>query len=86
MIDYTDTAKSQLRRIDKPMARRILDFMNERLAGPESPRSTGKALSGPLGAFWRYQVGGHCRVICDVQDGALRVLCVQVGCRREAYR
>jgi mRNA interferase RelE/StbE len=67
------------------MARRIVDFMDERIARMESPRSTGKALTGPLGDFWRYRVG-DCRVICDIQDGALRVLVVQVGNRREIYR
>ena len=84
-IDYTDTAKAQLRKLDKPTAQRIVDFMDERIAGAEDPRSTGKALSGPLGGFWRYRVG-DCRVICDIQDGALRVLVVQVGLRREVYR
>ena len=84
-IDYTDTAKGQIRKLDKPTARRIIDFMDERIAGAENPRSTGKALSGPLGGFWRYRVG-DCRVICDIQDGALRVLVVQVGRRREIYR
>ncbi len=58
------------------MARRIVDFMDERIAGLENPRSTGKALTGPLGGFWRYRVGDY-RVICDIQDGALRVLVVQ---------
>ena len=84
-VDYTDTAKAQLRKLDKPMARRIVDFMDERIAGLDDPRSTGKALAGPLGGLWRYRVG-DCRVICDIQDGALRVLVVQVGHRREVYR
>jgi mRNA interferase RelE/StbE len=84
-IDYADTAKAQLRKLDKQMARRILDFMDERIAGLENPRSTGKALTGPLGGLWRYRVG-DCRVICDIQEGALRVLVVQVGNRREIYR
>jgi len=84
-VDYADTAKGQLRKLDKQTARRILDFMDERIAATENPRSTGKALSGPLGGFWRYRVG-DCRVICDIQDGALRVLVVQVGNRREIYR
>ena len=47
--------------------------MDERVAVLENPRSTGKALAGPLGSFWRYRVG-DCRVICDIQDGAVRVL------------
>ncbi len=84
-IDYADTAKGQLRKLDKQTARRIVDFMDERVAGQENPRSTGKALTGPLGSFWRYRVGDY-RVICDIQDGALRVLVVQVGNRREVYR
>lgn len=84
-IDYTDTAKTQLRRLDKQAARRILDFMDERIGDRDDPRSTGKALTGPLGGLWRYRVGDF-RVICDIQDGALRVLVVQLGNRREVYR
>lgn len=84
-IDYTDTAREQLRKRDKRTARRIVDFMDERISGLENPRSTGKALTGPLGSFWRDRVG-YCRVICDIQDNALRVLVVQVGNRREVYR
>ncbi|MHB1544646.1 MAG: type II toxin-antitoxin system RelE family toxin [Gammaproteobacteria bacterium] len=84
-IDYADTAKRQLHKLDKQMARRIVDFMDERISGLENPRSTGKALTGPLGGLWRYRVG-DCRVICDIQDGALRVLVVQVGSRSKIYR
>ncbi len=84
-IDYADTAKRQLRKIDKQTARRIVDFMDKRIAGLENPRSTGKALTGPLGNFWRYRVG-DCRVICDIQDDTLRVLVVRVGNRRAIYR
>ena len=84
-IDYADTAKAQLRKLDKQTARRIVDFMDERITGLDSPRSTGKALTGPLGGLWRYRVGDY-RVICDIQDGALRILVVQLGNRREVYR
>jgi mRNA interferase RelE/StbE len=84
-IDYTETAKGQLRKLDRQAARRIVDFMDARIAGLENPRSTGKALTGPLGGFWRYRVDDF-RIICDLQDGALRVLVVQIGNRREVYR
>ena len=59
--------------------------MDERISEMDNPRSTGKALTGPLGGLWRCRVG-DCRVICDIQDGALRVLVVQLGSRREVYR
>lgn len=85
-IDYTETARKQLRKFDKQSARRIVDFMNERIATKEDPRSTGKALTGPmLGTYWRYRVGDF-RIICDIQDGALRVLVIEIGNRREVYR
>lgn len=84
-IDYADTAKRQLHKLDRQRAQRVVDLMDKRVAKLENPRSTGKALTGPLGDFWRYRVG-DCRVICDIQDDALRVLVVQVGNRREIYR
>ena len=84
-IDYTDTAKTQLRKLDKQLAKRILDFMDERVSTRDDPRTTGKALKGPLGGLWRYRVG-DCRVICEIQDGALRVLVVQLGNRSDIYR
>lgn len=86
IIEYTDTARRQLRKLDKQIARRILDFMDERIAGGRSPRDTGKALTGNLlGVYWRYRIGDF-RIICDIQDGKLCVLVVQIGNRREVYR
>ncbi|NLZ09884.1 MAG: type II toxin-antitoxin system RelE/ParE family toxin [Alcaligenaceae bacterium] len=84
-IEYTETAKGQLRKLDKQTARRIVDYMDERIAGLDNPRSTGKALTGPLGGLWRYRVG-DCRIICDIQDDELRVLVVHVGNRSAIYQ
>lgn len=84
-IEYTLTAKSQLKKLDKQIARRIIEYMDERIASSENPRSTGKALTGVFGGRWRYRVG-DCRVICDIHDDTLRVLVLQVGNRREVYR
>lgn len=84
-IKYTDTAKTLLRKIDKQAARRIIDFMDERIAILENPRSSGKALTGQLGGLWRYRVGDY-RIICDIQDEELYVLVVKIGNRRDVYR
>lgn len=84
-IDLTETASRQLAKIDKQTAKRIIKFLRERIAPLDDPRSTGKALTGPLGGFWRYRVGDY-RIICDIQDGALCVLVVEIGNRREVYR
>ena len=84
-IEYTRTARSQLHKLDKQTARRIVDYMNERVLARGQPQSVGKALTGPLGTLWRYRVG-DCRVICDIQDNAMRVLVVRVGRRGTVYR
>ena len=84
-IEYAATAKSQLRKLDRQAARRIVEYMESRVAGLDDPRSIGKALVGPLGGLWRYRAGS-CRVICDVQDRVLRVLVVRIGNRRDVYR
>ena len=59
--------------------------MDLRIAGLDDPRSSGRALTGGLGGFWRYRVGGY-RVICDIQNEVLRVLVVRIGDRRDVYR
>ncbi len=84
-IEYAKTAKDQLRKLDRTVARRILYFMDERIAPLENPRQSGKALKGPMGEFWRYRVGDY-RVVCDIRDGVLTVLVLQIGNRREVYR
>jgi mRNA interferase RelE/StbE len=61
-IDYSETAKKHLKGLDKRVARRILDYMDDRVAKSSNPRSLGKALHGPLGGYWRYAVGDY-RVI-----------------------
>ena len=84
-IEYTDTATRQLRKLDRQSALRIVDYMEARVAGSGDPRSAGKALTGPLGGLWRYRIGDH-RVICEIVDGALKVLVVRMGDRKEVYR
>ena len=85
-IEFEDAALKGLAKLDKPVARRILAFLRERVAQLEDPRSVGEALKGSrLGDFWKYRVGDY-RVIVHIEDGALRVLILKVGNRREVYR
>ena len=85
MIEYTETAKNQLGKLDRSVARRILDYMDQRIAPLDDACSAGKALTGVLGGLWRYRVG-DVRVICEIQKGVLRILVVEIGHRREIYR
>lgn len=84
-IEYTHTARTQLRKLDKGAASRIMDYMDGRVSPLDDPRRIGQALSGPMSGLWRYRVGGW-RVICDIQREWVRVLVVRISRRDKAYR
>lgn len=85
-IEFEDAALKELAKLDKPVARRILAFLRERVAVLDDPRSVGEALKGSkLGEFWKYRVGDY-RIVAHIEDGALRILVLKVGNRREVYR
>lgn len=85
-IKFTKTSQRQLKKLDRSLALRVLDYIDKRVALLDDPRSQGKNLVGPrLGSYWRYRVG-DLRVICDIQDNVLTVLVVEIGRRREIYR
>jgi mRNA interferase RelE/StbE len=84
-IEYSESAKKQLRKLDKQSAQRILKFIDERVATQADPRATGKALTGTLGGLWRYRIGDF-RVICELDDGHIRILVLSLAHRRDVYR
>lgn len=85
-VEINDNALKQLEKLGKTEARRIRDYLRDRIAPQTDPRQLGKALIGSkLGALWRYRVGDY-RIICDLQDDKLVVLVVEIGHRREVYR
>jgi mRNA interferase RelE/StbE len=86
LIEFADKAKEDLAAIDKAAAKRITKFLRERVAPLDDPRSIGEALKGSkLGVYWKYRVGDY-RIIASIEDGALRILVVRIGHRKEVYR
>ena len=73
-----------MRKLDKGVAARVFDELDE-IAKLEDPRSRGKALTGNLAGVWRYRVGDY-RILCDINDGRLVILVVDVAHRREVYK
>lgn len=85
-IEFEDSALKELAKLDKPVARRILVFLRERVAVLDDPRSVGEALRGSrLREFWKYRVGDY-RIITNIEDGVMRILMLKVGNRREVYK
>ena len=85
-IEFSDTASKQLAKLDKPVAKRIRDFLRERVAVLNNPRSIGDALKGSeFGELWRYRVGDW-RLICKIEDQRIVITVVRLGNRREVYK
>ncbi len=85
-IEFEDAALKELSKLDKPVAKRIVTFLRERVAVLDDPRSIGEALKGSrLGEFWKYRVGDY-RIITNIEDGVMRILVLKIGNRREVYR
>lgn len=85
-VEFDPAAKKELDKLDHQIAQRIVKFLVERLAPLDNPRSLGEALKGAkLGELWKYRVGDY-RIIAAIQDGAVCILVVRVGNRREIYK
>ncbi|KPF59690.1 type II toxin-antitoxin system RelE/ParE family toxin [Rhizobium sp. AAP116] len=85
-IEYRQQVRKSLEKLDPVSRKRIRKFPEERVAGLDDPRQIADRLQGSeLGQFWRYRVGDY-RIICDIQDGKLIVLVVEIGHRSTVYR
>jgi len=85
-IEYDPGVQAQLKRLDKSTAKRIVDFLEKRVAVRDDPRSVGEALTGStLGDLWKYRVGNY-RIIANIKDKAVKILVVRVGDRKEIYK
>ena len=83
-IEVSSAAERQLRKLDKPAAKRLATYLQHVSADPEGPRRRGKPLTGGLRGLWRYRVGDY-RVICELNDERLVVLVVRLGHRSRIY-
>ena len=80
-VEVSDFAEKQLRKLDKPIQKRLLDWLEDRIEGCKNPRHFGEPLRGEMAGLWRYRIGDY-RVICEIQDQQLVVLALAVGHRR----
>ncbi|WP_343036406.1 type II toxin-antitoxin system RelE/ParE family toxin [Chelativorans alearense] len=66
-IEVDDAALRQLKKLGRAEARRIHNFLRDRIGKLDDPRQLGRPMQGSkFGSFWRYHVGDY-RIICDIQ-------------------
>ena len=74
----------QLSKLDRPTARRIIDYLRETASGVD-PRSRGKGLTGSLAGLWRYRVGNY-QIVTSIEDDELLILAINIDHRSRIYR
>ena len=81
-IRFTPRAAKQVRKLDSAAAKRIRDFLEQKLSQLDNPRQLGKKLVNE--DFWRYRVGDY-RILTNIDDDQILILVVEVAHRREVY-
>ena len=83
-IEITETAKKQIRKLDRPVQTEIIRYLRERIATEEDPSRFGAPLGRELAGRWKYRVGDY-RLICEIQDERILVLVLMVGHRSKIH-
>jgi mRNA interferase RelE/StbE len=79
-VQYKSSVFNDLKNIDKPTARRILDSIENELA--EDP-SKGISLESKFKGLFKFRVGSYRVVYARLDDG---ILILRVGHRKNVYR
>lgn len=81
---FNDSAKRELKALDRQIQQEIIACLDTRIAAGEDPRRFGKPLRTELAGLWRYRVRDY-RLICQILGDVLLVLVVAVGHRKDVY-
>ncbi len=84
-VSISNIAERQLRKLDRPVQKRILDWLSDRIEGCKNPRHFGEPLKGDHAGLRRYRVGDY-RILCEIQDQKIVVLVLTIGHRRLVYK
>jgi len=84
VIEFDYNVQKVLKKLDKPIAKKILDYLKNRVAERGDPRTFGKELKGNLANLWRYRVENY-RIICKIDDEEMIVLVLKIGHRKDIY-
>lgn len=82
-VELTTSAEKALRKLDKPIRRRVLAALDQ-LAVEPRPAGCKKLAGGPQ--RWRIRAARHWRIIYEIHDTELRVLVIDIDHRSAVYK
>ena len=81
---FSKRADKQLSKMDPSVRRVIVSWFLKNVDRCKNPRMHGKGLICNRSGAWRYRVGDY-RALCEIRDGELVVLVLEIGHRRNIY-
>jgi mRNA interferase RelE/StbE len=81
-VVYLDRVEQDLRKLDKPIVKKILTRIERYLAA--DPKSLGKPLKGEFEGYWRYRWGDY-RVIYKISEREILITVLRISHRKEVY-
>ena len=83
-VVLSDSARRDLKKLDKHTQRIIIDWLDQHLEGCENPYASGKGLTENLAGFWRYRVGDY-RILARIEHGTITIHVLRIGHRSKIY-
>ncbi len=83
-IKWNDRTKQDFRKLDKTTAKKLIRYMEERIAPLTNPRALGKGLRYEKYGLWRYRIENY-RIICRIKESEVEILVINVGHRKDIY-
>lgn len=81
-VAYLDSVEQDLKRLDKAIARKILNRIETYLAC--DPKELGKPLKGEFQGYWRYRWGDY-RVIYKISEREILITVLRISNRKDVY-
>lgn len=80
-IRFDEGFAQDLKALGQPVQLRIKKYLDKLQADCSDPRERGEPLRANLAGFWKYRVGDY-RLICELIDGQVVILCLLAATHR----
>jgi len=81
-VEWTEKAKKQLAKLDKPTAEKIRNKVKNHLV--KDPFNLGKPLLHAYKGLYRYKIGDY-RVVYQIRESELLIIVATAGHRKDIY-
>ena len=84
-VEFDITVEKDFSKLNTTARKKIINYLEKRIATPSDPRRFGKALKGSYKGLWRNRVDDY-RIICRIEDSKMTVLVIKAGHRKKVYQ